>query len=93
MTEFKNRVYDIVKKIPRGKVLTYKQVAIKLGNPGLARAVGNALNKNRDPKVFCHRVIRSDNYVGGYSYGTANKIVILKKEGLKIRHLKMYSKN
>jgi len=60
MTQFEARVYQIVKKIPKGKVLTYKQVAEKLGNKNLARAVGNALNKNRDLRVPCRRVIKSD---------------------------------
>lgn len=94
MTKFENRVYQIIKKIPKGKVLTYKQVAEKLGNVKLARAVGNALNKNRDlhppkfskktweGKVPCHRVIRSDGSVGGYVKGTKKKIELLKKEGM-----------
>jgi len=91
MTEFEKRVYGIIKKISRGEVLTYKQVAVKLGNAGLARAVGNALNKNRDKKVPCHRVIRSNGYVGGYAGGTEKKTVILKKEGVKIENLKLLS--
>lgn len=69
--------------------MTYKQVAVKLGNAGLARAVGNALNKNKDTKVPCHRVIRSDGQAGGYAKGTKKKIAILKKEGVKIRNLKI----
>lgn len=81
MTEFEKKVYVIVKKIPRGKVLTYKQLAVKLGNPGLARAVGNALNKNRDSEVPCHRVIRSDGKLGGYRDGIKKKTLLLKKEG------------
>jgi methylated-DNA-[protein]-cysteine S-methyltransferase len=89
MTEFEKKVYEVVKKITRGKVLTYKQVALKLGNIGLARAVGNALNKNRDSKVPCHRVIRSDGKVGGYASGTDKKIAILKKEGVKIENSKI----
>jgi len=86
MTEFEKRVYNVVKKIPCGKVLTYKQVAVKLDNAGFARAVGNALNKNRDEEVPCHRVIRSDGEVGGYAHGTDKKMVILKKEGIKIKN-------
>lgn len=81
ISKFSNGVYEIVKKIPRGKVLTYKQVAVKLGNTGLARAVGNALNKNRDKKVPCHRVIRSDGNLGGYNGGKKKKFLLLKKEG------------
>jgi O-6-methylguanine DNA methyltransferase len=58
MTNFSKRVYDIVKTIPKGEVLTYEEVAIKLGNKNLARAVGNALNKNPNQKeIPCHRVV------------------------------------
>ncbi len=78
---FKEKVYSIVKKIPIGKVLTYKEIAEKIGNPKAYRAVGNALNKNRDPQVPCHRVIRSDGKAGGYYWGSATKVNILKKEG------------
>lgn len=81
MTEFQKKVYDVVKKIPCGEVLTYKQVAIKLGNAHLARAVGNVLNKNRDKKVPCHRVIRSDGSPGGYREGAKKKVLLLTKEG------------
>lgn len=78
---FQQKVYSVVRKIPKGKVLTYKDVARKIGNPGAARAVGNALNKNRSKDVPCHRVVRSDGKVGGYYWGTPAKIKILKKEG------------
>jgi len=81
MTEFEKKVYQVVKKIPAGKVLTYKQVAVKLGNGGLARAVGNALNKNRNKKVPCHRVIRSDGRSGGYNQGEKEKVKLLRKDG------------
>lgn len=78
---FQEKVYSVVRKIPKGKVLTYKEVAIKVGNPNAARAVGNALNKNRSKDVPCHRVIRSDGKTGGYYCGAKAKIEILKKEG------------
>lgn len=84
ISKFSNGVYSIVKKIPRGKVLTYKQVAEKIGRPKAFRAIGNALNKNRNPDVPCHRVIRSDGKAGGYAHGVKNKLEILKKEGVKI---------
>lgn len=90
MTEFEKRVYNVVKKIPRGQVLTYGEIAVKLGNARLARAVGNALNKNSLKAVPCHRVIRSDGQIGGYAKGTKKKIAILKKEGVKIRNFKIY---
>ena len=77
---FQQKVYEVVKNIPKGRVLTYKQVAEKMGNPNAARAVGNALNKNRSKDVPCHRVIRSDGKTGGYYWGVAAKVKILKKE-------------
>ena len=80
MTLFQELVYAVVKKIPKGKTLTYKQVAIKIGRRNSARAVGNALNKNHDKSVPCHRVIRSDGKIGGYNRGTNKKIALLKRE-------------
>ena len=77
---FKEKVYEIVRKIPRGKVLTYKEVARRAGNPKAYRAVGNALNQNKDPRIPCHRVIRSDGKIGGYRDGLTAKIRILKRE-------------
>lgn len=78
---FQARVFAIVKKIPRGKVLTYKEVAQKIGSPKAYRAVGNALNKNYSKDIPCHRVIKSDGTLGGYRLGTSAKAKILKKEG------------
>lgn len=78
---FSDKVYDVVKKIPKGKVLTYKQVAKLSGNTKAYRAVGNILNKNYDPSIPCHRVIRSDNKLGGYNRGKKAKERILRKEG------------
>jgi AraC family transcriptional regulator of adaptative response/methylated-DNA-[protein]-cysteine methyltransferase len=81
MKSFTERVYDVVRKIPKGKTMTYGQVAAAAGNPRASRAVGNALNKNRDTKhIPCHRVIRSDGSVGGYAWGHEKKVAILKKE-------------
>ncbi|MEK7176776.1 MAG: MGMT family protein [Patescibacteria group bacterium] len=78
---FKEKVYAVVAKIPKGKVLTYKEVAKRAGNPGASRAVGNILNKNTSPKVPCHRVIRSNGDIGGYRSGHLAKVKILRKEG------------
>lgn len=80
MTKFQQLVYSVVKKIPKGKVLTYKQVAEKIGKPHAARAVGNALNKNFDHTIPCHRVIRSDGKIGGYNRGNLKKIKLLQRE-------------
>jgi O-6-methylguanine DNA methyltransferase len=81
---FSQKVYEIVKKIPKGKVLTYKEVAKRAGNAKASRAVGNILNKNHDPKIPCHRVIRSDGKLGGYNLGAKKKKEILKKEGFNL---------
>jgi len=78
------RVYKIVRKIPRGKVLTYKKIAKLAGSPRAWRAVGNVLNQSASwrTKIPCHRVIRSDGRIGGYKYGAKRKIALLKKEGI-----------
>lgn len=80
-SSFKQRVYQVVRNIPRGKTYTYGEVAEFAGFPGAARAVGNVLSKNFDPAVPCHRVIRQDGKMGGYNRGIRNKHKILKKEG------------
>ena len=79
--KFQVKVLRIVSRIPKGDVLTYKKVASLAGSPLAYRAVGNILNKNYDPKIPCHRVIRSDGKIGGYNRGAGNKIKLLKKEG------------
>jgi O-6-methylguanine DNA methyltransferase len=82
MTIFQQQVYAVVKKIPKGQTLTYKEVAEKIGKPKAYRAVGQALNKNYSPDIPCHRVIRSDGKFGGYNRGSKLKEEILKKEKL-----------
>lgn len=81
MPSFTEKVYKVVRKIPQGQVLTYKQVAQKAGNKLAGRAVGNILNKNHNHLIPCHRVIRSAGRLGGYNKGKKEKIKILKKEG------------
>lgn len=81
-SDFAKRVYAVVSKIPKGKTLTYKQVATKAGKPGAARAVGMFMMHNYNPKIPCHRVIRSDGKPCGYNRGGPNrKIEILRQEG------------
>lgn len=70
-----------MKKIPEGKALSYKEVAKKAGSEKAFRAVGNILNKNYDPLIPCHRVIKSNGQLGGYNRGSVNKKKILLKEG------------
>ncbi len=78
---FSQKVLEVVRNIQKGEVMTYKQVAEKAGNPKASRAVGNILNKNYNPDIPCHRVVRSDGKTGGYNRGAARKIEILRKEG------------
>lgn len=79
---FSKKVYRVVKGIPPGRVLTYKQVAARAGNPRAARAVGTLMAKNYDSKIPCHRVIRSDGKIGNYNRGGPKaKLALLKKEG------------
>jgi len=79
-------VYQAVRKIPRGKVRTYKEIARIVGHPRAYRAVGSALNKNPYRNVPCHRVVRTDGSIGGYANGTKKKIALLRKEGVKIKN-------
>jgi O-6-methylguanine DNA methyltransferase len=81
---FKEKVLRIVGKIPKGEVLTYKQVAKLAGRPKAYRAVGNILNGNHDPKIPCHRVIRSDGRLGGYNRGPKEKERRLQAEGARM---------
>ena len=78
---FKQKVFAIVQKIPKGKTLTYKEVAVRAGSPLSAQAVGNILHTNYDKTIPCHRVVRSDGKFGGYNKGAKSKIALLKKEG------------
>ncbi|MFX0097626.1 MAG: MGMT family protein [Candidatus Hodarchaeota archaeon] len=91
LSEFQKKVYRVCSKIPEGSVTTYGTIARILGNSSMARAVGNALNKNPFPskEVPCHRVIRSNGEVGGFASGTKNKgtknkIIMLEKEGIEV---------
>jgi O-6-methylguanine DNA methyltransferase len=66
---FAQRVLKIVASIPRGKTMTYKDVAAAAGNPHASRAVGMIMSRNYRPDVPCHRVVRSDGKIGGYNRG------------------------
>ena len=87
ITSFQRKVYEVVKKIPKGEILSYQQVARLTGHPKACRAVGNALNKNPDSKIIpCHRVVKSDGKIGGYRTGQKKKIRLLRKEGVVIKN-------
>ena len=86
-TAFQLKVWAYLKKIPRGTIETYSSVAKGVGKPLAVRAVANAIGKNPyPPKIPCHRVIRSDGSIGGYSGkgGIKTKKFLLKKEGIKL---------
>ena len=86
-TPFQVKVWKFIKTIPKGKVITYKQLAKATKMPKAARAVANACAKNPyAPKIPCHRVIRSDGGLGGYSGrgGIRQKIRLLRSEKIKI---------
>ena len=86
-TKFQLKIWAYLTKIPRGKVKTYSQVAKAIGKPLAMRAVANAIGKNPYPrKIPCHRVIRSDGSLGGYSGegGIKTKRFLLKKEGISL---------
>lgn len=87
VTPFQRKVYEALLKIPKGEVRTYAQVARAIGRPMAARAVGQAVKRNRwAPAIPCHRVVRSDGELGGYSApgGLAAKRRLLAQEGVKI---------
>jgi O-6-methylguanine DNA methyltransferase len=84
LTPFQQLVYQAVCRIPKGQVRSYAWVARRIGRPGAARAVGNALNRNPFmPQVPCHRVVRTDGSLGGYAGGLAKKRLLLRREGCK----------
>ncbi len=87
---FAEKIFERLKKIPAGKVTTYKALAVAAGNPNAARAVGNILNGNPNLiSVPCHRVVKSNGDVGGYALGTEKKIKLLRKEGVEIKNVKV----
>jgi methylated-DNA-[protein]-cysteine S-methyltransferase len=78
-------VYDLLLKIPAGKVSTYGDLAKALGNPLASREIGRILGRNPNPiTVPCHRVVMSDGKVGGYAYGSDKKIELLEEEGISL---------
>ena len=84
-TKFQLKVWNYLKKIPKGQIRTYLEVAKAIKRPKSVRAVANAIGKNPNaPKIPCHRVIRSDGKLGGYSGsgGIKTKKKLLKSEGI-----------
>lgn len=83
--KFNEKVYESMRKIPKGKVTSYKILAEKVGTKAY-RAVGNACKNNPNaPEVPCHRVVNHSGKLGGFSSGLENKIKLLEKEGVKVK--------
>ena len=83
ITPFQKRVYALCKRVPKGRVTTYKEIGKAIGKRGMVyRAVGMALNRNPYSSVPCHRVVSSDGSIGGFAKGWRAKKQILKKEGI-----------
>lgn len=80
MNNFSKKVFEAVGKIPKGKIATYREVAVLAGQPRAWRAVGNILAKNFNPEIPCHRVICSDGKLGGYNRGVSKKKFLLQRE-------------
>ncbi len=81
---FTEAVFDIVRQIPKGKVLTYRQVAKLAGNEKAARAVGAILRSNRDKHIPCHRVVKTNGELGGYNglRGSSKKALLHSEQAL-----------
>ncbi|MDO8741393.1 MAG: MGMT family protein [Candidatus Woesearchaeota archaeon] len=88
---FNEKVLALVRKIPEGNVTTYKEIGRALKRKGqIYRAVGRALHENKCPVIIpCHRVVKSDGSIGGYSGGVKEKIKLLRKEGIEINKNKV----
>lgn len=92
MTIFQGKVLELTEKIPRGEITTYGRIARILKTS--PRAVGRALARNPHPiKIPCHRVVKSDGRLGGYSGGVKKKVSLLQKEGIRVRKNKIINFN
>lgn len=80
MISFKDRVLEVVRRIPKGSMMTYKEVATLAGSPRAYRTVGSIMKANHDKTVPCHRVIHSDGTLGEYNRGAEQKRLLLRRE-------------
>lgn len=84
-TPFQRAVYEELLKIPKGHTVSYAEVARRVGRPGAARAVGQAVGANPIPLLIpCHRVLASDGSLGGFGGGLPLKTTLLKQEGVSV---------
>ncbi len=89
MTTFNRKVYSKLKKVPKGYVVTYKELAKAVGSSA-CRAVGKAMGENKDPETIpCYKVVKSDGSLGGYSLGVREKIKRLKMDGVYVKKNKV----
>lgn len=87
------RIWEACRAIPKGKTASYQYLAAKTGNPRASRVVAMAMARNPyAPQVPCHRVVRADGSIGGYSSqgGPNKKISMLKKEGVRFEGKKIH---
>lgn len=92
MKTFDEKCYELLGRVPKGKVVSYKQIAEKLGCRAY-HAVGKVMKTNYNKKVSCHRVVCSDGKIGGFNRGIKEKIRLLRKEGIEVVGGKISLKN
>lgn len=93
-TIFQIKVWEFLKTIPRGTITTYSKVAKDIGYPKAVRAVANAIGNNPNPLIIpCHRVVRANGTIGGYSGigGIKKKKALLRKKNIKLNQLLKYT--
>ena len=84
-TAFQKQIFERLMHVPHGRIVSYGDIADELGDPGAAKAVGQAVGANPLPIVVpCHRVVRSDGKLGGYSGGLSRKVTLLGIEGVDV---------
>lgn len=86
LQKIQKKLYNLLRRIPKGKVVTYQSLAQAMGRPGAWRWVGNLLAQNQEPRRYpCYKVVRSDGRLGGYSGGSRLKKKLLEREGVVIQ--------
>lgn len=86
--DFNEKCYQILAKVPRGKVVSYKEIALALHCKAY-RAVGRAMKKNHDKRILCYKVVRSSGEVGGFNRGRKEKIRLLRRDGIEVKNGKI----
>ena len=85
LTKFQRKCYQMLSKVPNGKITTYGDIAKMVGSPKSARAVGQAMKNNKEHNnIHCYKVVCADGSIGDFNVGIKDKISRLKKDGIKI---------